>query len=98
MKSTLPFLALIRLALSAAALAALVGQPALADGVKTVKLRIGVAITEEISQGDSFACPAIGHIVGSGYSTELGAVTVQATDCFVPDATTPARLTFTRDP
>ena len=94
MKSTLPFLALIRLALSAAALAALVGQPALADGVKTVKLRIGVAITEEISPGDSVACPAIGHIVGSGYSTELGAVTVQATDCFVPDATTPGSFNF----
>ena len=67
-------------------LAALGAQPVFAGDVKTttVDLRIGVAFTETIGQGDSL-CQVIGQINGSGYSTVLGAVGIQSTDCIVPD-------------
>ena len=38
----------------------------------------------------------IGNITGGGYATELGAVTVQATDCFVP--TGPMSFAFATRP
>ena len=70
--------------------AALGAQPAFAGDVKTitVDLRIGVAFTETIGPGDSLKCPVIGQINGNGYSTVLGAVGIQSTDCILPaDAT-----------
>ena len=90
MMSRLHFPALLRNACAGAMLAALCTQPALAGDAKTtnVKLRIGVAFTETIRPSDSTSCPGlIGEISGTGYSTELGAVGIRSTDCFVPDPT-----------
>lgn len=86
---------LLRIVSTAAMLAAFGAQPALAADNKTttVDLRIGVAFSETIGPGDSH-CPAIGHITGSGYSTELGAVGIRSTDCVVPDDATFSSFQF----
>lgn len=58
--------------------------PAYAGKETSLTLKIGVAISETITETGNPLCPAIGQINGLGYSTELGAVRVQATDCFYP--------------
>ena len=71
----------------AAALIAMlaVSGPAYAGKEGSLTLRIGVAISETLAPGTDGICPGFeGHIRGVGYSTELGAVSVQATDCFIP--------------
>lgn len=84
------------LACAAALLAAAGG--AFADSGKgtSIELKIGVAISETLTPGDSQSCPLIGNITGGGYATELGAVTVQATDCFAP--TGPSSFAFATRP
>lgn len=83
-----------RLACAAALAAA--GTSTLADPGKTrtLELKIGVAIAETLSPGDSATCPLIGHVSGAGYATELGAVSVLATDCFAPTDTTGTAFAF----
>ncbi len=94
---TFPALSFLRPALAACVLVALGSPPALADKTTDIDLRIGVAITETIEPGDSMACPMIGRLSGHGYSTELGPVSVEATDCFVPtDATGTSFKFFTK--
>ena len=71
----------------AAALIAMlaVSGPAHAGKEGSLTLRIGVAISETLAPGTDGICPGFeGHIRGVGYSTELGAVGIEATDCFVP--------------
>ena len=85
-------------AVAGALFTAVLAPPAMADGGRTIKLRIGVAITEMIGAGDSPACPLIGQITGSGYSTELGAVGIRATDCFVPTDATGTSFAFATKP
>ena len=83
------------LACAATLLAAASGAFADPGKGKSIELKIGVAISETLTPGDDpVGCPMIGNITGGGYATELGAVTVQATDCFKQtDATTFAFIT-----
>ena len=76
------------LACAAALLAAAGGAFADPGKGKSIELKIGVAIAETLTPEDSPSCPFIGTITGGGYATELGAVTVQATDCFAQTDTT----------
>ena len=84
------------LACAAALLAATGGALAEPGKGKSLELKIGVAISETLTSGDPATCPVIGNITGGGYATELGAVTVQATDCFAP--TGPTSFAFVTHP
>ena len=89
---------LTRIACAGALFATLAG-PALADKTSTIKLKIGIAFTETIAASADGVCPYFeGHLSGAGFSTDLGAVTVQATDCFVPTDPSGANFMFMTKP
>lgn len=83
----------------AGALFATLASPALADKTSSVKLKIGIAFTETLALSSDGICPVFeGRISGTGYSTDLGAVSVQATDCFVPTDASGTNFMFMTKP
>ena len=85
----------------AAALIAMlaVSGPAYAGKETSLTLRIGLAISETLAPVTDGICHGFeGHIQGVGYSTELGAVSVQATDCFVQTDSSGQNFAFASKP